>query len=370
MMSTPSIFLPVTMSKKPWVEIFDEMDQWEDVGKFYKLHSRELNTVQGHRRLCSPKVGHLLALRTGAVQLVHHIHQEDVDNFHGNDEEGKIWALMGAGGTASTIVIGTHNAYDRLSGKPDNWTTMSKWKTKADVTVSTDKVRAIETKSGKKAAAAAKRSKTPSGSGKMRRSVVAMMPKMKEYKKSLTANSDDDVVEVVDANDENADPIGTQGKRTGAIIPNILPVPAFIVMALMKAYSSDAATLCIAAIEVIKARAIEAGEDPLHSQKAKNAAYVVCWLWNVARDRTDRPQGVRIGSVANPRADKWSRNCHLRYLAEQVAAAASSGPVTNEPNSEVWTNLANALALQATERATGAATPATKKGFDAFPVAT
>lgn len=40
-----------------------------------------------------------------------------------------------------------------------------------------------------------------------------------------------------------------------------------------------------------------------------------------------------------------------------------------EPNSEVWANLANALVLQATDRAVTAA-PATKKGFDAFPVAT
>ena len=91
MSSTPSIFSPVTLSKA-WFEIFEAKDQWEDVGKFYDLHTRDLNTVQGHRRLCSPKVGHLLALRTGGVQLVHNIHQEEVDDFHGNDE-GKIWAL-------------------------------------------------------------------------------------------------------------------------------------------------------------------------------------------------------------------------------------------------------------------------------------
>jgi hypothetical protein len=65
--------------------------------------------------LCSLKVGHLIALRTGGVQLVHHIHQEEVDGFQG-DDEGELWALTGAGGTASMLVIGTRCAYDRLTG--------------------------------------------------------------------------------------------------------------------------------------------------------------------------------------------------------------------------------------------------------------
>lgn len=81
--------------------------------------------MQGHRRLCSPKVGYLLALGTGAVQLLHHIHQEEVDDFPSNDE-GKIWVLAGAVGTASMIVIGTRSAYDRLPGEPKNWPTMAK----------------------------------------------------------------------------------------------------------------------------------------------------------------------------------------------------------------------------------------------------
>ena len=100
------------MLSRTWLDVFEALDQWEDVSKFYAHHARELNTVRrGHRRLCSPKVGHLVALCAGGVQLVHHIHQEDMDDFHG-DEEGEIWALTGAGGTASVLVIGTHCAYD------------------------------------------------------------------------------------------------------------------------------------------------------------------------------------------------------------------------------------------------------------------
>lgn len=72
------------------------------------------------------------------MQLVHHVHLEDVDDFHGNDK-GKIWALTGAGGTASTIVIGARSAYDRLSGEPNNWSTsMASWTAKDDVTKLTE----------------------------------------------------------------------------------------------------------------------------------------------------------------------------------------------------------------------------------------
>jgi hypothetical protein len=68
----------------------------------------------------------------------------------------------------------------------------------------------------------------------------------------------------------------------------------------------------------------------------------------------------------NPNADEWSRNCHLKYLTQRVETQAPRDPTLTEPNSEVWTNLANALALQATDRSRNAAS-LTKKGFDAFP---
>ena len=97
---------------------------------------------------------------------------------------------------------------------------------------------------------------------------------------------------------------------------------------------------------------------------------MAAWLCNVARrERPERLKCVQIGPVSNPRADKWSRNCHLRYLADR---AAPSGQPAFDAHSEVWTNLANALALQATDRSGAAASTATTKrqGFDAFPLTT
>lgn len=64
--------------------------------------------------------------------------------------------------------------------------------------------------------------------------------------------------------------------------------------------------------------------------------------------------------MANPRADEWSRDCHLKYLAKRVTVARTHGNPAVDANSEVWTNLVNALALhQATERS-GSATTTTK----------
>ena len=373
MPSTPSIFSPVTLSRT-WLDTFDAFDQWEDVNKFYAHHARELNTVQGHRRLCSPKVGHLVALRTGGVQLVHHIHQEEVDDFHG-DEEGEIWALTGAGGTASMIVIGTRCAYDRLTGDANSWAEMTDWKSKNDVITPPANAKTTKTKSTSKPAAAAKR-QTTVAKARTRRSLGAMTQKMKDYKQSLVQeeSSDDDDgdddVKVIGANDENEDPaLGLKTNAGSTVIPNILPIPAFLFAALMRTYSADAATLCLATIQAIKERAIKAGEEPLTSQNANRASYVAVWLWNVARrKREDRQECVQIGPVANPRADEWARNCHLKYLAERAAPA---GPPTIDAHSEVWKNLANALALQATERAGSTAAAASKKqGFDAFPMTT
>jgi hypothetical protein len=366
MPSTPTIFSPVTLSKA-WIDVFEDLDQWDEVDRFYAIHARELNTVKGHQRLCSPKVGYLLALRAGTVQLVHHITQEIGDDLQGEDDS-EIWALTGAGGTASTIVIGSRNLYEQNPGEPCDWTTMAKWKRNSDVTTSTDKAHEKRTKTASKPSAAAK--KNAKATGRPRRSTAAMTPKMKEYKKTMTTDSgesDDDEVELV--NDENEDPVGNGG-ATGVIVPNVLPIPAFLVVALMKAYCMDAPSLCIAAIEAIKERAIRAGEEPIRSEKAKIASYVAVWLWNAARDRRERPNGVRIGPVANPRADEWARDCHLRHLAERVAVPRNLASTRAEPNSEVWTNLANALALQATDRA-GASAPGKKKqGFEAFPVTT
>jgi hypothetical protein len=177
-------------------------------------------------------MGHLVALRLGVVQLDYHVHLENVDDFHGNDE-GEIWALTGAGGTASTIAICTRSAYDRLSGEPNHWSTMASWTTKDDVTKLTDKAKSAAKAKSKQAA----KQKTPAGSGRTRRSTFT--PKMKDYKKSMVTDSsdeddDEEEVKIVTVHDKNVDPDESREKRTGVIVPNMLPIPAFMVVALMK----------------------------------------------------------------------------------------------------------------------------------------
>ena len=128
-----------------------------------------------------------------------------------------------------------------------------------------------------------------------------MTPKMQAYKQSLVSACER----------REPGPCRAKNLTERVPIPNLLPIPAFLVAALMRTYSSDAATLCLAAINAIKERASKAGEDPLRSQNASSAAYVATWLWNVARrDRTERLKCVQIGPVSNPRADEWSRSCH------------------------------------------------------------
>ena len=59
------------------------------------------------------------------------------------------------------------------------------------------------------------------------------------------------------------------------------------------------------------------------------------------------------------------------WLQDRTSDEPEGGRVAPraEPNIEVWTNLANALALQATDRSRPTASPA-KKGFDALPATT
>ena len=178
-----------------------------------------------------------------------------------------------------------------------------------------------------------------------------MTQKMKACKQSLLPDLSDVEVEEEEEllNDENVNPVDLKNISEKIPVPNVLPIPAFLVAALMRTYSSDAATLCLAAINAIKERASKAGEDPIRSENASQAAYVATWFWNVARqrDRTEQLKCVQIGPVSNPWADEWSRTCHLRHLVERANAA---GPPVAAAISEVWTNLANALALQATDR--------------------
>jgi hypothetical protein len=72
------------------------------------------------------------------------------------------------------------------------------------------------------------------------------------------------------------------------------------------------------------------------------------------RARLVQVTGVTIAHALNPHADTWARDLHLKYLAVCVVhpQEAVPGPERTQAGiaQEVWTNLANALALQPTER--------------------
>jgi hypothetical protein len=79
-------------------------DQWDAVETFAERHVQALDTRAGFRRFCSPKTGHLLAHEGGGQDGA-----DDIDD----DNEGNIWALMGAGGTAATVVLSSSGMYGK-----------------------------------------------------------------------------------------------------------------------------------------------------------------------------------------------------------------------------------------------------------------
>ena len=111
---------------------------------------------------------------------------EDVDDFQ-SDDEGEIWALTGAGGTASMVYIGQRNPYVRRQGEPNDWRTMAEWKTRDDVTQSADRLRVATntmTAAADRPQATARKAKARSvvtARTRTRRLTSTMTPKMKEY---------------------------------------------------------------------------------------------------------------------------------------------------------------------------------------------
>ena len=161
----------------------------------------------------------------------------------------------------------------------------------------------------------------------------------------------------------------------------MLPLPGFLVAALMDAYTKDEGILCLAVIAVIRKRASEAGVDPSDLPAAQKAAYVPIWIWNHATERArvppGRAKGVGTSIAVSQRADLWASGVHKRYLYLTTSgSAAQTSPLpqgtalrgVDAVGADVWTNLANELAIQAASR--GPATTVTKKGFKAFPVTT
>ena len=94
------------------------------------------------------------------------------------------------------------------------------------------------------------------------------------------------------------------------------------------------------------------------------------WLWN--RATGPKASGVITAPAVRRSAEAWAREVHAKYLAPENVAASPSGadamapPATTIVGNEVLTNLANALALQVTDRASSAAA-VTKKGLKPSP---
>ena len=83
-----------------------------------------------------------------------------------------------------------------------------------------------------------------------------------------------------DVDDDNINP--EAGVGAAIALPNVLPLPGFLVAALMKAFTTDAGELCLKAIDAIRKRARADGHDPVESPATQKAAYVPIWIWNHA----------------------------------------------------------------------------------------
>ena len=112
--------------------------------------------------------------------------------------------------------------------------------------------------------------------------------KMMAYKQSLAPDTSDvegeEEEEVL--NDENVDPADLKNINERVPVPNVLPIPAFFVTALT--YSSDAATLCLAAISAIKERAPrqERIRCDLRTQVERRMWRRGCGTWHVGTGPT------------------------------------------------------------------------------------
>ena len=341
-----------------WAAFFRELDQWDTVETFAARHVLALDTRAGFRRFCSPKIGHLLAHDSGGFQIIHHVHQDGEDDID-DDDEDDIWALMGAGGTAATVVLSSTGTYDKQTGVNYEWSRMVQWTEIKDIAMThPDAAKLLGDAKGKaKGKGAAKGKKNRKG-------------KPKDYDEDLFSSSEDE---------DDFDP--EAGVGAAISLPNVLPIPGFLVAALMDAYTTDAGFLCLAAIDAIRKRAKTAGVDPASSIAAQKAAYVPIWIWNHATERAKVPpgraKGVGTSIAVSQRADSWASGVHRHYLHTPIGGAnAQTSPSTRDVTprgvdavgADVWTNLANALALQAASK--GQTTTVAKKGFDAFPITT
>ncbi|KAI2509783.1 hypothetical protein MHU86_4636 [Fragilaria crotonensis] len=323
-------------------------------GKIRESSSERAQHSERFPQTLLPKIGHLLLVRGGGIQAVHHIHQDVEDELQ---EDGNRGDLCSHGSRQHCFndrhwkfghvrqTVGRHDRLDRNGG----------------MDIGHRRHRRTEQIC---------RGQGQESEGRRNDEVKETGEQTVRDRESDARNKDTDLqdagipkVLMVDSSDEEDASIGPEGPtndenddpsitltHSRVTIPNVLPVPAFIFAAILEAYTAEASKLCLAAISAINTRATQAGEDPKQSPTARKAAYVARWLWNVAtsnvRENLGHTLGVVTGPVLNPRADVWSRDTHLRHLATRAAVARTGGDLPGPPtDNTAWTNLANALAF-------------------------
>ncbi|KAI2493248.1 hypothetical protein MHU86_21285 [Fragilaria crotonensis] len=333
---------------KTWADVYQDLDQWDAVDTFADRHAQALNTVAGSRRFCSPKIGHLIAHECGDFQMIHHVHQDGNDDID-DDDDADIWALIGAGSTAATVVLSQTGTYDKQTGFNYEWSRMVHWSEMGTSHLLTLKLRSFWEERKDRRKVKEKRRKAP--------------------RKRRNQKTRHRLVHGQRRGQRRHRPGG--GSGSAIVLPNVIPLPGFLVAALMRAYTSDAGELCLKAIDAIRKRARAAGHDPVESlwrrrQHTSRSGFGIM--------RPNEPQyskearRVGTGLAFSKRVDRWASGIHRRYLLPTLATPAQESSPAREAaprgvdavGAEVWTNLANALAIQATAK--GAATTAPKKG--------
>jgi hypothetical protein len=357
--TTTALVTPPVTPPKPstWSDIFAQIDQWDMLDRFPILLTPTANEVLRTRRLCSPTVGHFFRANDDGIHMIHNIHVDSDDGFNGGTNQ--TWGLSGPGSVAATVSIATVQTVSHTFQCPA-WSEMLNW---ADTWAV---LPLAELDTGKQVAAP-----KDAASAKQRKHNT------RRKKGSIVTTSNDE--ETTDPADDPADPSHlVPAHRPLLTAGDSIPVPGFLFADLLRVYETDPATLCIESIKSIRRRAALAGEDPLVS--AADAAYVPQWLWFVAThdDQTAIPD-LQIAQAFNKRADDWAGSVHENVFvgraADQTGPTSSAGQaVVTPPDPQMWTNIANALALQATDRISSATAPnsesASKTAFNSLPLLT
>jgi hypothetical protein len=251
-------------------------------------------------------------LRGGGVQLIHNIHDGSTDDL--DADRGELWALTGAGGTAATMVIDQMGAYTSQTGIAIVWDTLRTWISETDLAAFDTMVPAAQKPhANKKKTRDDASSVTSTRSSRRRRRGISTKA---DYRRilELSEEDDDDDADAADDREDDSDNNDDVIFQASVTLPNMIPLPGFLVAALMQVYTTDPSKLCIAAISAINARATTAGVDPELSTLAQGAAYVAAsWLWNLAtkkkaRARLGQDAGVTIAHALNPHANTWARD--------------------------------------------------------------